>query len=1329
MGDLFPATNTTNYAADLAVLAGLFPKLTAPWNLYSKGPGSTSSDPATEVAGQPVTLNTLGNSVNWFYPPRGLTHVVATAYDGMGGVVTSAPIDFNVGNGSGPTASIITPSATLYTTVPAQFAASAVTVTGLSVANYVWDFGDGSPVLVTTTNTAFYAYTKPGTWQVRVYAVDNAGNIGPFSTSVAFTVVLALPPSSAGLTIRGHSDGALVPPSGTLYQNKRYDFIGSATPGTFPIDHYVFDYGDGTTDSLGYHTYAPAFTGTVNVAVQAVDTHGAVSPVSTPVSFSVVATPLPVVTFVSPAVAALNVDSNGTVSQVFTLTATNPRGVALGLADPILTFNPNDALATVTSSVSDGHGNYTVTVKYGGAATTPDTRTNHPSAYATDGLGIQGLSNLNGPAVTVTTLTINHAPSITITDPVSPISSGYTSKPVSLGFTLKDADNDAVTYTVNWGDGTPTSSGVPQGDFVAGVPVSLTHVYADAFTASTQTAVITVDATDLRSTTPNAVTQTRTFTIAFNTLPTASITSPQDSGAAPTGYTPNPLPADTVVVPLNSKLSFAGVSTKPGSQDTVTSTWNFSAGGTPSSFTGDTPGEVFFTGANGVITPYTITFTVTDTFGRSATKQKTVLVDGVNTQLFHLSFVYRQKSDNNGAPLIAPVATEANGLGATVQIFQDHQTNSYAVQNQSQPVGAKALVDIPVRSDLPFYIKLPTFGSDSTSYLMRIPNAPTGPYADPTLGATPGADSAFTFRNASAPFEPALQIVTAQGFAAEASAAPQRKLNGFTNLIIGASPNPANERWLDRLSVPYNDPSGAIQWQQSSNNVGLLNGIPAYQLFAEWPTLIVTRKTGDLADTTPVDPTSASGKSTDLGFVLDYPTYITSPPKPETFAAFSMQIFRVPAGVTDPYQMSPAWQLPNTQLPLPYSGDPAAVDTGSHLGLNPVPVSPAVTTFFNGMVMGNAGVTPLTGGISNFPLPYDPNDPNRTPLVAPTPRGYSGLISVFAYSEYLWSTVWAHPLVLNSARPDGSYSFSPGAFSAYRYSKPALWPKASGISPDNSAFDLTPHGGGVFNAVAPVAVGGPAPSTGVGHFYWTAYTPSYSGDAGTGGVISRTWLADDATQQIPTSFPSGSATGDATVALGFVPPQDAIVDKRGRGATGTLNGSQLGGYRVTWYNPTKDASGNPVPPDFWVVELVDGSAKSHFMLPGSYPAGTQSTADLIMTDARTYLPSGNAAGAGPAAGDLVGPGYCWFDIPVELRPIGGSATLTVFGVKAILKNNPVAGARPLNRPDWIDAIKTATATIKVVAGSGTDLAYAHKIPFNYCWDIVVANGPATFVAP
>jgi hypothetical protein len=47
----------------------------------------------------------------------------------------------------------------------------------------------------------------------------------------------------------------------------------------------------------------------------------------------------------------------------------------------------------------------------------------------------------------------------------------------------------------------------------------------------------------------------------------------------------------------------------------------------------------------------------------------------------------------------------------------------------------------------------------------------------------------------------------------------------------------------------------------------------------------------------------------------------------------------------------------------------------------------------------------------------------------------------------------------------------------------------------------------------------------------------------------------------------------------------------------------------------------------------------------------------------------------------------------------------------------------------MDAAKTASATMTMITSSGTDLTYAYKIPFNFDWDIVVANGPQTPVAP
>ena len=1158
---------------------------------------------------------------------------------------------------------------------------------------------------------------------------------GGSSTSGGTLPQTSIPPT---VTFNGWT-----PNDAQLAQYKAYTFYAAATDPNIggSITEFDWNFGDGTTKvtavvlangqatTSSTHSYTTG--GPQILSVVAKDAAGLLSPAAT-ASLTVTTAPSPLtVSFSSPATAiSVSADLGGTATVTFAVQVVNTGTGTISASG--VTLNPGDATATVGTPANMGGGLWNIVATYPAAASI-GSRTATPTVLIQDSNGISSPS-VTGPVITINTISgVNHAPTITLTSPATDNTVAWTSKSFGLGFTLSDADNDVVTYTVDWGDGQPTTTGTTTTSTLAGVAVTLSHTYADAFTATSKSVSIKVTATDNRSTNSTAVPQTRLVTVKFNTLPTATITTPQASGTAPTGLQAGINPP-YVVVPLNGQLIFAGASTLPGSQDAVTTAWTF-PGGAPSSAAGDAPGNVVFAGTLGVITPALVTYTVTDPFGRTVTATKQVLIDGVNTQLFTLSFQYRLKSGNNANSSLTPVVTAANGLGAPVQIYQDGLSNTYNIQNQAQLTGAQAVVNIPVRSDLPFYVEIPGFGSDATNYLMRIPNAPTGAYADPSLVASaPAGSSTFSFSSSTAPWGPTLQIVTAQGFAAESLTAPQRKLNGYTDIVIGPSPAPANNRWLNRLSVPANDPTGAIQWIQSSNGIGQLSGIPAYQLFAEWPTLLLTRKTGDLAETVP-DVTSAPGLSTDLGFVLNYTKYSADPQISETFSAFSMQAFRVPAGVTDPYQLSPAWQSSTAEMNSTFSNP--------HAGLNPLPVGAGVSSFFNNLVNAGPGSTPLGGGIDSLALPYDPNDPYRTPLVTPTPRSYSGIKQVFSYSEYLWSAVWAQPLVLNSARPSYAYStqypvptpFIPlSNFPYFRFSNPAAWPKASTISPDNSAFDLTVHGGGVFDGSAPVGLSGAAaPTTGVGRFFWTAFTPSYQGDANSGAVIARTWLANDGSQQPPTAFPAASATGDATVALGFMTPQDTIVDKRGRNADGSLNGSSLGGYRITWYNPTKDASGNPVAPDFWVVELKVGTVTNHFMLPGSYPTGTQSVNSLILTDARTYLPSGNSATAGPATTsgkvtDSVGPGYCWFDIPVGLRPSGG-ATLTVFAVKSILKNNPVSGARVLNRPDWMDAAKTASATMAMITSSGSDLTYAYKIPFNFDWDIVIANGPQTPVAP
>ncbi len=1122
-------------------------------------------------------------------------------------------------------------------------------------------------------------------------------------------------------------------PSLASYQP--YTFSATATDPDIgdSITRYEWDFGDGSArifTTVGSASHIFTSGGSPAVQVRAYDSSNEAGPFAQ-LTVNVIGAASPITAvFQAPAgPVTLQADPSGGVLTTFVVLVTSGSSGSIGLAN--LAFSPGDSLGSVLSSQASVGGIFTYVVRYGGASSA-GTRTATPTVQVTDSQGITS-ALVSGPAITINTLALaNHAPVIVITDPPTPTSAGFTSKPVNLGFTVTDADADVVSYTVDWGDGTPLTTAPTTGITSAGVAVSLTHVFPDSFTSTTRNTIILVNATDGRTNNGNAQQQTRTFSITYNTYPSASITSPQASATLPSSTElpsnpgiglrnpPGPNDPDLLVIPSGGKVIFAGTAVAPGSGDPgLTYAWTFQ-GGIPATSNVLNPGAVIFNANPGSITPLLAQLTVTDIFNRnssaapgvnSKTFRKWIIVDGTNTQTFKLNFLYRQKADNNGNSAVSTAKSGADGLGANISIFQDGQTNNYAVQDQS----GQAVVSIPVRSNLPFYVQIPAFGDDTRSYLLRIPNAPTGPYRDPSLGtALLPNTSSFGFENVGAPFNPTLKIVTGQGFAPEGQNPQQRHIVGTTPLVIGVTP--PNTRWIDRLAIPVvgGDTLGALnQWVQS-NNVIYGFDVVGNQSFAEWLMILKCQGTADLGELPTPDPTTTVANPGALGFNLNYTKYIGDTQASETFAASAMQAFRVPGGVTDPYDITLA-------------GSNAASLT---VDLKPQKVAAGVGPFFNNAVFASPGNSPLAGGIQNLLIPYDANDPDRKPYQNSI-RTYAPTRSVFSYSEYLWSSVWARPLVLNQASLSWlDVNFALGAFPYFRRSKPTAWPMTTtGITPDNSQFNLTVSNGGTFDASSPVAIGTAPGTSGVGRFFWSAYTPFYSG--ANGSVISRTWQSD-VNGQPPIAF-TGSGT-DATSAFGFVPPQDVVVDKRSRSANGTpVVPTATGGYRVTWFNPTKDASGNPVAPDFWVVELVTGAGAQHFMLPGSFPADPQKVTDLVLTNARTYLPSGNTAAQGPVVpdvthpADLVGPGYCWFDIPVELRPTLGTATLTVFAAKAILKNNAPAGARPLNRPDWLDAIKTASATISINASS--DLSYAHKVPFNFYWDVVITNSPRVFVAP
>jgi hypothetical protein len=1343
--------------------------LTYSWSFGDGGKGDLAGSPDAAALVQSHTFAAGG-----VYP------VIFTADDGRVGGKKSISLNLNILPNAPPAIVVVqNPAGNPYANAPINFVAT-VTDPNADIVKLTWDFGDTTTGLGANVTHTFLA---SGITTVTLTADDGKGGVKTWSTT--FTVQANRAPVSAVTT----------PPT-NLFQKKAYTFNATATDPDVAdtISQYLWDFGDGTpvvtsATATQAHTFAGTFAGTAQVKVRAVDNHGGMGDFSPAVTFTVVATPLPVVTFVTPSTATtLNADLNGPVTQAFIVSSTNPQASLPGAVDPIpaanLAFVANDPLAAVTNTVSNGGGSYTVTVQYTGSAAV-GTRTTTPTLSVTDSLGIQSLT-VSGPAMTIKTQGANHPPVITVTAPTSASNAAFTQAPVDLAFTLTDPDGDVVAYTVDWKDGTTLSSGTA----ASGTEVKVSHAFPDSFSG---TAAVVIAATDNHATNAIAAPKVVTFVVTFNAYPTATINSPQASGITPAAVAALGIPATdpaVVILPINGKVAFAGTVTPP-SQGTATSyLWTFE-GGVPSSSANLAPGEITFQGSQGEVTAHRVTFTVIDSYGRSskddptqtsplATKQsfqrsyqRWVVVDGNDSQNLTLSFLYRKRSGTSDPDSYALAQNAAHGYGATVGIFQDGINNTYTVAGANG-----ATTQIPVRSDVPFWLSLPsTIGGDTidtSSYMFSIPNLPN---LDPDLERpglprmlTLNEGTAFAFQNSTYPWNPQLQIATGGGFGTEVMAAGQRRFMGNTELFnnvcgaTGVNVFEPNLRWLDRLSVPLTDALPVLQWPQAANNIGGFSGLQGYQSIPEWFVFIKAMEVRDWNTRVATSNTSSfstAGTPADMGFIVD-DKYNSLTQSSQHLAVSALQAFRAPASASDPYKFD------DMKANLTNQGSTGRLDGNmdATTGLNPTPMGPNALAFMSGLMSSDPSGK-LAGGLYTVHVPYNVLSNDRIPN---TPQTYhpNTNLSNFSYAEYLWTKVWARPLVINrtnlnyadtwnfltyfsnAAAPDECTNT--GHTSAidlpwFFYSNPVTpivttpatatphyWPFAANVSPTNSSYDLNVVNGGAFDASSPVTettLAGTTmgTSTGVGRFFWTAFTPHY--DSALGALISRTWLADGVINpnQIPTSFPAATNT-DATTAWGFLPPQSTLVDKRTRDRVTGLPvvPEDLGGYRVTWFNPTVDSNGAPVSPDFWAVQVKNGTTTQVFLLSGSYPraAQSQNMSSPLVTDAREFIPSRQAT---YQPGDLAGSGSCWFDIPPELRPaVGTSAQITIFALKSILQNHAVPGARILNRSEWVEAVKTVTASISTVPG-GQNVSFAHKIPFNYPWDIVVVNGPATPVAP
>jgi PKD repeat protein len=188
-------------------------------------------------------------------------------------VVSTQPIGCYDGSG---TPGVIADAGGPYnamTGVPVEFDASrsAVPANG-EPASYAWDFGDGSSG---TGVAPMHTYFAEGTFTAILTVTDDLGQTDSDTTSVIVVSDTTLPVAVAGGPYSS-SEGQLI----------TFDATASYDPDGGPIEHYHWNFGDGSTGSGATTVHSYDSSGSYTVSLTVTDDDGEVSEASTSATVS-----------------------------------------------------------------------------------------------------------------------------------------------------------------------------------------------------------------------------------------------------------------------------------------------------------------------------------------------------------------------------------------------------------------------------------------------------------------------------------------------------------------------------------------------------------------------------------------------------------------------------------------------------------------------------------------------------------------------------------------------------------------------------------------------------------------------------------------------------------------------------------------------------------------------------------------------------------------------------------------------------------------------------------------------------------------------------------
>lgn len=154
----------------------------------ASGSRSHASNPITSYRwnfGDGATSS--GKVVTHDYDDAGTYAVRLTIGDGFGREVTAVK-SITVGAGTNPTAAfVVSPTGPKVNTQVNFNAAGSRAATGRSIVSYLWDFGDGTPLVTTGGPTVGHTFTRAQGYTVTLTVTDDSGKTG--SVSIGVTIV------------------------------------------------------------------------------------------------------------------------------------------------------------------------------------------------------------------------------------------------------------------------------------------------------------------------------------------------------------------------------------------------------------------------------------------------------------------------------------------------------------------------------------------------------------------------------------------------------------------------------------------------------------------------------------------------------------------------------------------------------------------------------------------------------------------------------------------------------------------------------------------------------------------------------------------------------------------------------------------------------------------------------------------------------------------------------------------------------------------------------------------------------------------------------------